>query len=195
MVTGKKGLPQRMGGLCSKESNAYDGVSQNGQQKEEQRMVAPLKEEVKVGLHDSKNEGSARSRFKTTLEKNISSVRPAIVEENPKTTIIERPKDGHHRHLTMDSSKVERMYHVASIPHRATAEHVAVGWPSWLVSVAGEAIKGWTPRSTDSYEKLSKVCTSTSSFIPVPFLVLLIICLCLCRLGKEHIAVFTWPVT
>ena len=30
-------------------------------------------------------------------------------------------------------------------------------WPSWLASVAGEAIKGWVPRSADSYEKLDKV--------------------------------------
>ena len=33
-------------------------------------------------------------------------------------------------------------------------------WPSWLASVAGEAIKGWVPRCADSYEKLDKVSSS-----------------------------------
>lgn len=38
------------------------------------------------------------------------------------------------------------------------AEQVAAGWPSWLTSVAGEAIQGWIPRRADSFEKLEKVC-------------------------------------
>ena len=36
-------------------------------------------------------------------------------------------------------------------------EYVAAGWPPWLASVAGEAIKGWVPRRADSFEKLDKV--------------------------------------
>ncbi|RID55813.1 hypothetical protein BRARA_G03054 [Brassica rapa] len=38
-------------------------------------------------------------------------------------------------------------------------------WPSWLASVAGEAIKGWTPRSADSYEKLDKIGQGTYSSV------------------------------
>lgn len=34
---------------------------------------------------------------------------------------------------------------------------VASGWPAWLVSVAGEALVGWTPRRASSFEKLEKV--------------------------------------
>uniref|UniRef100_A0A6N2L4T6 Uncharacterized protein n=1 Tax=Salix viminalis TaxID=40686 RepID=A0A6N2L4T6_SALVM len=34
---------------------------------------------------------------------------------------------------------------------------VAAGWPSWLATVAGEAIKGWLPRHADSFEKLDKL--------------------------------------
>ncbi|CAI9113162.1 OLC1v1013713C1 [Oldenlandia corymbosa var. corymbosa] len=30
------------------------------------------------------------------------------------------------------------------------------GWPTWLVAVAGDAIKGWTPRRASSFEKLDK---------------------------------------
>lgn len=31
------------------------------------------------------------------------------------------------------------------------------GWPSWLTDVAGDAIKDWTPRRANTFEKLDKV--------------------------------------
>ncbi|MFS7970886.1 putative protein-serine/threonine kinase CMGC-CDK-CRK7-CDK9 family [Helianthus anomalus] len=37
------------------------------------------------------------------------------------------------------------------------AEHVAAGWPSWLSEVAGEAIDGWLPLRSDSFERLEKI--------------------------------------
>lgn len=30
------------------------------------------------------------------------------------------------------------------------------GWPSWLVAVAGDAIKDWTPRRANTFQKLDK---------------------------------------
>ncbi|CAN6932995.1 unnamed protein product [Brassica oleracea var. botrytis] len=42
-------------------------------------------------------------------------------------------------------------------------EYVAAGWPPWLASVAGEAIKGWVPRRADSFEKLDKIGQGTYS--------------------------------
>lgn len=44
-----------------------------------------------------------------------------------------------------------------SVPRAVEGEQVAAGWPSWLASVAGEAIRGWVPRRADSFEKLDKV--------------------------------------
>lgn len=46
---------------------------------------------------------------------------------------------------------------IMQIPNGFEAESVNAGWPSWLASVAGEAIKGWIPRKADSFEKLNKV--------------------------------------
>lgn len=46
-----------------------------------------------------------------------------------------------------------------SVPKASEGEQIAAGWPSWLVAVAGEAIKGWVPRRADSFEKLDKVCS------------------------------------
>ncbi|KAJ4956191.1 hypothetical protein NE237_012974 [Protea cynaroides] len=42
-------------------------------------------------------------------------------------------------------------------------EQVAAGWPSWLSAVAGEAIKGLTPRRADTFEKLDKIGQGTYS--------------------------------
>ncbi|XP_017416125.2 cyclin-dependent kinase C-2 C isoform X1 [Vigna angularis] len=43
------------------------------------------------------------------------------------------------------------------------AEQNAAGWPSWLTSVAGEAIQGWVPLKTDSFERLDKIGQGTYS--------------------------------
>lgn len=42
-------------------------------------------------------------------------------------------------------------------PKNLHGEQVAAGWPAWLSAVAGEAIKGWTPRRADAFEKIDKV--------------------------------------
>uniref|UniRef100_A0A7N0RBY1 Protein kinase domain-containing protein n=1 Tax=Kalanchoe fedtschenkoi TaxID=63787 RepID=A0A7N0RBY1_KALFE len=42
---------------------------------------------------------------------------------------------------------------------------VVAGWPSWLASVAAEAIQGWVPRSADTFEKLCKIGQGTYSSV------------------------------
>ncbi|WOL12617.1 putative serine/threonine-protein kinase [Canna indica] len=37
------------------------------------------------------------------------------------------------------------------------------GWPAWLVAVAGDALRGWTPRRADSFRKLAKIGSGTYS--------------------------------
>ncbi|KAK4569186.1 hypothetical protein RGQ29_004547 [Quercus rubra] len=37
------------------------------------------------------------------------------------------------------------------------------GWPAWLVEVAGDVIKDWTPRRANTFEKLSKIGQGTYS--------------------------------
>ncbi|XP_073015164.1 protein IMPAIRED IN BABA-INDUCED STERILITY 1-like isoform X1 [Primulina eburnea] len=44
-------------------------------------------------------------------------------------------------------------------------EQVAAGWPAWLSAVAGEAIQGWVPLKSDSYEKLEKIGQGTYSTV------------------------------
>ncbi|MQL87420.1 hypothetical protein Taro_019935 [Colocasia esculenta] len=44
-------------------------------------------------------------------------------------------------------------------------EQVAAGWPAWLSAVAGEAIQGWVPLKSDSFEKLEKIGQGTYSSV------------------------------
>lgn len=43
------------------------------------------------------------------------------------------------------------------------AEHIAAGWPTWLSSVAGEAIHGWLPLKPENFERLEKIGQGTYS--------------------------------
>lgn len=60
-------------------------------------------------------------------------------------------------------------------------EHIAAvkkdesGWPLWLSSVAGDALRGWAPRSADAFQKLEKVSKQGSSLVAS-----LILCCCCC---------------
>ncbi|WVZ02564.1 hypothetical protein V8G54_023370 [Vigna mungo] len=51
------------------------------------------------------------------------------------------------------------------IPKAIEGEQVAAGWPAWLSSVAGEAIKGWIPRRANNFEKLDKIGQGTYSTV------------------------------
>lgn len=46
---------------------------------------------------------------------------------------------------------------VGRVPKASVGEQAAAGWPTWLSSVAGEAIKGWIPRSANTFERFDKV--------------------------------------
>ncbi|KAK8568816.1 hypothetical protein V6N13_106699 [Hibiscus sabdariffa] len=45
------------------------------------------------------------------------------------------------------------------------SDEKAGGWPSWLASVAGEAVDGWLPRTPESFEKLEKIGQGTYSSV------------------------------
>ncbi|KAI3460707.1 hypothetical protein Pfo_017370 [Paulownia fortunei] len=165
-----------MGCICSKESNAHDYVAENEKEKEKEvskssvQVISSLhRGEVMVGVGIPKSEGSLHSKSKIPVELNVNSVQPANVKENGQTRIIERPKSGHQRGSTMDLGGVndmqQTMSRVIGKPHGAKAEQIAAGWPSWLASVAGEAIHGWAPRSPDSYEKINKIGQGTYSSV------------------------------
>ncbi|KAG2681871.1 hypothetical protein I3760_11G163900 [Carya illinoinensis] len=88
-----------------------------------------------------------------------------------RTMLIDKQSNGlvqlHSGHLESKREKME--YIVAQHPGMGSVlkategEQVAAGWPSWLAAVAGEAIRGWTPRRADSFQKLDKIGQGTYS--------------------------------
>ncbi|KAL0359991.1 UNVERIFIED_CONTAM: putative serine/threonine-protein kinase [Sesamum radiatum] len=134
-----------------------------------QRRWSPLKtDEVVVGPGDKKNEASLHSRSKTSIESKTSVIPPAKLRKIPNKN-HERPKNGHRRNSTTElrgaNGMQQPMSRILSMPNGVKGEQVAAGWPSWLSSVAAEAIKGWSPRSADSYEKLNKIGQGTYSSV------------------------------
>ncbi|OIT27498.1 PREDICTED: probable serine/threonine-protein kinase At1g09600 isoform X1 [Nicotiana attenuata] len=162
-----------MGGCCSKDSSEDEYVIEHEKEKEKEvdkysvQMVAPLqREEIKVDLVNPKIELPMKSKSKRTSEASVVPVPATKVEDDGKTRIIERPKEGHHkRRSTVDFGVQQSMSRIVSISNGVKGELGAAGWPSWLSSVAAEAIQGWVPRSAESFEKLNKIGQGTYSSV------------------------------
>ncbi|KAA8528009.1 hypothetical protein F0562_035122 [Nyssa sinensis] len=163
-----------MGCICSKGTSANDYVAENEGEKEQnkssEQVIAPSKrEEDVVEVRKGKSDGSVRLISKPTIQANVGSVPAAKDEEEKEKTFVERHTDAkHQRRATMDmvfDGGQQMMSRIVSMPHGAEGEQVAAGWPSWLTSVAGEAIQGWVPRSAESFEKLNQIGQGTYSSV------------------------------
>lgn len=59
-------------------------------------------------------------------------------------------------------SEIDSSNNTSSDPTSLLASLIATNnsleWPPWLLSVAGDALAGWIPRKSNSFQKLSKVC-------------------------------------
>ncbi|KAI4296167.1 hypothetical protein L6164_036147 [Bauhinia variegata] len=58
-----------------------------------------------------------------------------------------------------------RLSRIYSVTRGERGAQVLAGWPSWLTTVAGEAISGWIPRRADSFEKMEKIGQGTYSSV------------------------------
>ncbi|KAE9620642.1 hypothetical protein Lal_00019313 [Lupinus albus] len=93
--------------------------------------------DVKVSLVNKKGNGSMKLYDD---ENGMSRI------EIPELAAIDRPSFGR-------------------VPKAVEGEQVAAGWPYWLSSVASEAIKGWIPRSANTFERLHKIGQGTYSTV------------------------------
>ena len=98
---------------------------------------------VKVLLIDKKTSGSNHICYNDQVEKQRIIDKFEVIEKN-KVENYEVTIAGHHPGSGRVLNSIE-------------GEQVAAGWPSWLVAVAGEAIKGWIPLRANTFEKLNKV--------------------------------------
>ncbi|KAI0518662.1 hypothetical protein KFK09_006098 [Dendrobium nobile] len=114
-----------------------------------------------LGRHASSVDSSRRHGDKEVV---VSSGRKSQVPP-PKVDVVSAGDGGaaQEEPAQVKPARPRRRSRTGSIPGQAVGEQVAAGWPQWLSEVAGEAIKGWTPRRADSFEKLAKIGQGTYS--------------------------------
>ena len=95
------------------------------------------------------------------IQQNQENPQPFVNEGEKQIVATEKPKKiiVHQRRVTVDfgGNDVDKSQMMTPVPRGLERELVAAGWPDWLVSVAGEAVRGWVPRNPASYEKLEQV--------------------------------------
>ncbi|KAL8144405.1 hypothetical protein V2J09_017437 [Rumex salicifolius] len=63
------------------------------------------------------------------------------------------------------SSSFSLSFKIGSVKNQVTAENSSASWPGWLFAASPEAVHGWIPLSSDSYEKLEKIGQGTYSSV------------------------------
>ncbi|KAH7681383.1 [RNA-polymerase]-subunit kinase protein [Dioscorea alata] len=67
--------------------------------------------------------------------------------------------------LRVSANRGEYGSRVASFPNSFVAEHVAAGWPAWLVTEAREAVIEWQPRKISSFQFYEQIGKGTYSVV------------------------------
>ncbi|CAN8290119.1 unnamed protein product [Cochlearia groenlandica] len=156
-----------MGCICSKGTADDEDVSFNLQKGNDYwnksssvQMIAPLHSNKDDFSHKAVDGSSGGGRRGSGL------IVPIDDSHDGKTVIVERPSRSHRGRRVSDNGKGGGGgLIVSNVTRSAEAELIAAGWPYWLTSVAGEAIKGWIPRRADSFERLDKIGQGTYSVV------------------------------
>ncbi|KVI06162.1 Protein kinase, ATP binding site-containing protein [Cynara cardunculus var. scolymus] len=107
---------------------------------------------------DRRSKSNARLR---SVAESTTTQPKQNVEQVPLDEVRDDKKDGVVGRIRQTGSEVR-----LSDRRRPRPEYslkTAQGWPSWLSAVAGDAIKDWTPRRANTFEKLDKIGQGTYS--------------------------------
>lgn len=165
-----------MGCICSAEIDPGEDGSGHRTKSLNRMLTVSKKDEVVAAIIDVAVNGSRGNtpRFLSKAQDNVATTLSLSPDEGGKkrvAKVADRPrKVVHQRRATTDvgvhkdgsdivgiSNNIEVSSGIVDVPNGFVREHAAAGWPSWLTSVAGEAVKGWLPRKANSFEKLDKV--------------------------------------
>ncbi|KAF4346648.1 hypothetical protein G4B88_006969 [Cannabis sativa] len=175
-----------MGCICTKRASGkditeeYEKGNELGKTTSIQMVVAPSSPKrekflVEVDVDRFVHPLSpATSRAKASQASGSFHTKPK--EEDNRVVIVEgRPSAQQQRMATtldLGSSKANQpMSRIFSIVNRKEIGVAGwdpkedAGWPSWLTSVAGDAVKGWAPRKAESFEKLDIIGQGTYSSV------------------------------
>ncbi|GER25334.1 protein kinase superfamily protein [Striga asiatica] len=153
-----------MGCICSKGEKDENKVKkERGSKGSFKRSVR--KEDIVVEVDNGGSEATTRLISTDNAEKSAGST-PAVWEESYKKPMVsEKPIVVSQMVENGTQGGKPQMCRVLSMRNGVDGSQVVAGWPSWLTSVAGEAIKGWIPRKADSFEKLDKIGQGTYSSV------------------------------
>ena len=135
-----------MGCLCSK-SSAVEDNSESISKKYQSTSTRASELNV-LRLNSSKRvDGGGDVRVKASLNEKKSNGSGQLYDD----------QNGRKKKIEKNELTVIDHPGFGRVPKALEAEQVAAGWPAWLSSVAGDAIKGWIPRSANTFERLHKV--------------------------------------
>ncbi|KAG1331237.1 putative serine/threonine-protein kinase [Cocos nucifera] len=172
-----------MGCICSKGiSTDEDGETQQKDLSKSLKRFVTLskKDEVVAAVVEvvvGNDGGSTRPRPKPQDNGVSAALRMPDEEEKKAMVNVDRTRKAvqHQRRATVGAGangsstfggdEAEPNLVIVDVPNGFSGEHEAAGWPSWLTSVAGEAVKGWLPRRVNSFEKLDKIGQGTYSHV------------------------------
>ncbi|KAJ7946554.1 Serine/threonine protein kinase [Quillaja saponaria] len=165
-----------MGCICSKGCFSNQYVAENHVKDEDDKSSKRLAitvrgEEAVVEIDGDGNDATARLISNPLKEGNVGST-PISSDEGEKkaetTGKPTKPLDQSCSSMEVESTGgqgLPRMSRITSVTRGERGAQVVAGWPSWLTTVAGEAISGWVPRKADSFEKLDKIGQGTYSSV------------------------------
>ncbi|KAI3766061.1 hypothetical protein L2E82_16110 [Cichorium intybus] len=89
----------------------------------------------------------------TQPRQDVEQVPPDVARDDKKDGVVERIRETVGEVRVSDRRRPKPEYSLKTVQ----------GWPSWLSDVAGDAIKDWTPRRANTFEKLDKIGQGTYS--------------------------------
>ncbi|CAN0928147.1 Probable serine/threonine-protein kinase At1g09600 [Linum grandiflorum] len=172
-----------MGCICSKGAQEQDitpptNNKDHNKSNLDVQLVAPTPSKTEEFFHHQSSYASSRrgSKHYSRQASKVSNHNPnpvkigknngAVVEEN-NGKLISRSARHHQRGTTMDLPNgfyLPRVSRTFSMPCDGDGD-IDPGWPQWLTSVAGDAVRGWLPRQANSFEKLEKIGEGTYSTV------------------------------
>ncbi|KAL8031479.1 hypothetical protein ABFX02_13G027900 [Erythranthe guttata] len=145
-----------MGCVCGKPSSAVKNSDDSPKQRELMRKTSELR--VARAISSKRDESfSLKERFEKV------DMKIGLVDKKMNGSLRGRPD--YYEKKRGSSVDMVNFPVMGNIPRAVEGEQVAAGWPSWLVAVAGEAIRGWVPRKADTFEKLDKIGQGTYSSV------------------------------
>ncbi|KAK4398053.1 putative serine/threonine-protein kinase [Sesamum angolense] len=145
-----------MGCVCGKPSSAVKASEESPKQRE---LIKKTSELLEARAISSKRDESLSRKEK--LE--TGDIKIGLIDR--KVNGSRRVRDDYYEKKRDATEDVGNFPGLRKLPKAVEGEQVAAGWPSWLVAVAGEAIRGWVPRKADTFEKLDKIGQGTYSSV------------------------------